>query len=61
MTEQQFDDRVKQIEQQYNAKLEGANAFRDQELARLFVEAKDEGHDQKWIAGRMGQAESWVS
>jgi hypothetical protein len=30
-------------------------------LARLFAQAKDEGRDQKWIAGRMGKAESWVS
>src|SRR5262245_23823413 len=61
MTETYFDARVKQIEKGYHARREGADAYRDQELALLFVEAKASGRDQKWIAGRMGQAESWVS
>jgi hypothetical protein len=30
-------------------------------LARLFVEAKESGRDQKWIAARMGRPESWIS
>ena len=37
------------------------DAYRDQELARLFTEAKESGRDQKWIAAKMSKAESWVS
>jgi hypothetical protein len=61
MTEQQFDARVKQIEKEYAAHREGADATRDQELARLFVEAKASGCGQEWIAERMGWTHGRVS
>jgi hypothetical protein len=61
MTEQQFDARVRQIEKDYAAHREGADATRDQELARLFVEAKGSGRGQEWIAARMGRTQQWVS
>ena len=35
MSEQQFDARLKHIEEQYAAKREGAEAYRDQEMVWL--------------------------
>lgn len=61
MSEQQFDTRIKEIESECASMRERVDEHRDQEVARLFVEAKQSGRNQKWIAARMGQAESWVS
>ena len=61
MTEQQFDERVKEIELEFNTRREGADAYRDQELAWLFVRAKAEGQGQEWIARRMGWTQQRVS
>jgi hypothetical protein len=58
MTEQQFDTRIKEIEAGYRSHREGADAYRDQELARLFVEC---GWTQERISRHMGQSQSWVA
>ncbi len=58
MTEKQFDDRLKEIEQKYGAKREEADAGEDQEVSRLFEEC---GWTQEKIAGRMGKKQPWVS
>ena len=58
MSEQHFDARLKHIEEQYQARREGADAYRDQEMARLFEES---GWTQEQIAGRMGKRQVWVS
>jgi hypothetical protein len=58
MTEHQFDARLAHIEEQYQARREGATAYRDQEMARLFEEC-DWGQEK--IAARMGKRKSWVS
>ncbi|MBA4065476.1 MAG: hypothetical protein C0501_17530 [Isosphaera sp.] len=55
------------IEEQYAARREGAEAYRDQEMARLFDRCtrKQEGGSDRWtqdrIAERMGRRQSWVS
>ena len=57
MTQQEFDTRLTQIEHKYAVMRTGAEAFRDQEVARLFVEC---GWTQERIGGRMGRTKSWV-
>lgn len=52
MSEQHFDARLKHIEEQYQAKREGADAYRDQEMARLFEEC---GWTQERIAERVSE------
>ena len=51
-SEQHFDARLKHIEEQYAAKRGGAEAYRDQEMARLFGEC---GWTQERIAAQMGK------
>lgn len=58
MNEHEFSLKLTHIEEQYRAKREGADAYRDQELARLFVDC---GWTQEKIGKRMGQTQSWVS
>ncbi len=58
MSEDHFDARLKQIESEYAGAREGADAARDQEVARLFVEC---GWTQVRIAERMGWSEGKVS
>jgi hypothetical protein len=58
LTEQQFDARLKGIEEQYAQQREGAEACRDQEVARLFVAC---GWTQVRIAQKMGRNQSWVA
>jgi hypothetical protein len=58
MTTQQFDARLRHIEEQYAARRAGADAYRDQELARLFTECE---WTQERIAGQMGRRQAWVS
>lgn len=58
MTTEQFDARVRQIEQGYAHRRDGADAYRDQELARLFHECE---WTQERIAQRMGKTHAWVS
>lgn len=53
MTEQQFDERIKAIETEYNRKREGADAYQDQELARLFVECR-------WTQEAIGKRIGWT-
>jgi len=57
MTEQEFNNRLSEIEKQYSARREGAEAYRDQEVSRLFVEC---GWTQEAVGKRMGQSVSWV-
>lgn len=58
MTEQQFDARLRQIDESYNLRREGADAYRDQEIARLFNECE---WKQERIAAKMGRSQGWVS
>lgn len=58
VTEQQFDARLAHIEEQHAARREGADAWRDQELARLFVAC---GWTQERIAGHLKKGQQWVS
>jgi hypothetical protein len=58
MSEHDFDLRLRHIEDQFAAREESALAFRDQELARLFVEC---GWTQERIAARVGKKQAWVS
>jgi hypothetical protein len=58
MTEPEFDARIKQIDKGYAGKREGAEAYRDQELARLFIECK---WTQEKIAQEMGRTQPWVT
>lgn len=46
------------LETRYGAHREGAEAYRDQEVSRLFVECK---WTQVRIAERMGRQQNWVS
>ena len=57
MNEQQFDGRLRHIEEQARAGLARVVAYRDQEIARLFIES---GWTQDRIAKRMGRSQSWV-
>jgi hypothetical protein len=57
MTDAQFDARIKEIEAHYNNRRQGADALRDQELARLFHESK---WTQEAIAQKMGKSQNWV-
>jgi transcriptional regulator with XRE-family HTH domain len=58
MSNHDFDVRLAHIDEQYAARREGAEAYRDQELARLFNEC---GWTQERIAKRVGKKKSWVS
>lgn len=58
MTEQQFDARLQEIDKEYASKREGAEAYRDQEMSRLFVQC---GWTQEAIAKHMCKAQSWVA
>lgn len=58
MTDQQFDKRIAEIDQEHARRREGADAWRDQEMARLFEEC---GWTQERIAERMGKSQKWVS
>lgn len=58
MTEQQFDERLKQIEVECGRRRDAVDAYRDQELARLFEECE---WSQEKMAHRMGKTKSWVS
>src|SRR5262245_40272040 len=61
MSEQDFDREVQEIQAEYHAGREGADATRDQRLARLFVRAKAEGRNQEWIAARVGWSQGRVA
>lgn len=58
MSDLDFDERLKQIEQTYGAGREGVEARRDQELSRLFNEC---GWTQDRIARKMGRKQPWVA
>ncbi len=58
MTETNFDERLGQIETEYAQRRENADAYRDQELARLFVECE---WSQERIGRHLDRAQSWVS
>jgi DNA-binding transcriptional ArsR family regulator len=58
MSDTEFDLKLKHIEEQYAARREGAEAYRDQELARLFGQC---GWRQEKIATHMGKKQQWVS
>lgn len=58
MSANDFDLRLKHIEEHFAARKEGAEAYRDQEMARLFEECE---WTQEKIAGRMGKSQQWVS
>jgi hypothetical protein len=53
MSEQQFDDQLKSIEERYSH----GPASHDQELARLLAES---GWTQEELARRMGKTQGWV-
>lgn len=57
MSTQDFDLRLRHIDEQYAAKREGAEAYRDQEVSRLFVEC---GWKKVRIAEHMGKTHQWV-
>lgn len=57
VTEQQFDTRLKEIEEKVGKHRQQGKALEDQELARLFEEC---GWTQERIAGRMGKTQGWV-
>jgi hypothetical protein len=58
MADHDFDVRLQQIQEGYAARRDGAEAYRDQELARLFEKC---GWPQEKIAKRMGKKQQWVS
>jgi hypothetical protein len=58
MTEPEFDARIKQIDEGYASRREGAEAYRDQEVSKLFTECK---WTQEAIAKEMGQTQPWVA
>src|SRR5262245_45381424 len=58
MPDQELDLRWSAIRDQLAARRESADAYRDQELSRLFHEC---GWTQERIAERMRQAQPWVS
>ncbi len=57
MSEQQFDARIAAIDQEHARRREGADAYRDQEMARLFEQC---AWTQERIAERMGKKQPWV-
>ena len=57
MSEREFDRRLQEIEGHYDARREGAEALRDQEVSRLFNEC---GWTQSLIAKKMGRTQGWV-
>jgi len=57
LTDEQFDLRLQQIDDQAAAMQERVNAFRDQELARLFHQC---GWTQQRIADKVGKSQNWV-
>src|SRR5687768_6972313 len=52
MSEERFDARLKHIEEQHAARRESADAYRDQEMAKLFEES---AWTQERIAQRVGK------
>lgn len=58
MSDLEFDEKLKQIEQTYGAGREGVEARRDQELSRLFNECE---WTQDRIARKIGRHQTWVS
>ena len=58
MTDDQFAVRVKHIEEQAGEMQARVQAYRDQEIARLFVQS---GWTQERIAEQMGKSQQWVS
>ena len=56
--EDQFDARLKHIEEQAGAMQARVDAYRDQEIARLFVQS---GWTQERIAQRMGKSQQHIS
>ena len=58
MNEDQFEARLKHIEEQAGAMQARVNAYRDQEIARLFVQS---GWTQERIAQRMGKSQQHIS
>ncbi len=58
MTEQQFNERLEFIDREANRLRERADAYRDQEMARLFVEC---GWTQERIAEKVGKSKMSVS
>ncbi|HKB35073.1 MAG TPA: hypothetical protein VKD72_01380, partial [Gemmataceae bacterium] len=61
MTERDFDAQVQEIQARYVGAREGADAGRDQDLAWLFVEAKESGRTLEWIGERMNWSKGQVS
>ncbi len=57
MSETRFDQCLQQIEKEYARRREHADAYRDQEMARLFEKS---GWTQERIAERMGKTKGWV-
>ena len=57
MSERDFDERLADIDRQYNEHRDGAEAARDQAVSHLFVEC---GWTQERIAQKMGQSQPWV-
>lgn len=58
MGDDAFDAKLADINQEYAKRHDGADAYRDRELARLFGEC---GWSQERIAKRMGKTQGWVS
>ncbi len=58
MPDNEFDQRLQEVDRNYALHREGAEACRDQEISRLFVEC---GWTQVRIAQRMGRTQKWVS
>src|ERR1700729_3840434 len=58
MSETQFDARLKQIDDRASGMQDRVDGFRDQQLAKLFIEAD---WSQARIAKRMGKSHQWVS
>lgn len=58
MNPEEFDNRLRHINDQHAARKEGAESYRDQELARLFHECE---WGQERIAEHMKRKQQWVS
>jgi hypothetical protein len=58
MTDEEFDARVQAIEQGHAQRCKAADAWRDQEFARLFNECE---WIQDKIASKIGRTQQWVS
>jgi hypothetical protein len=58
MSEHAFDQKIKAIEEQAGQLKTKADAYRDQELSRLFLECR---WTQERIGEKMGRSQGWVS